>query len=52
MAGVMFGATAVTVGIMFAIAPALRRMAGQDAAPTSAAALDESEELFISERVV
>ena len=56
MAGVMFGATAVMVAILFAIAPALRRMAVA-AAPTDtalnhSAAIDESEELLISERVV
>jgi DHA1 family bicyclomycin/chloramphenicol resistance-like MFS transporter len=51
MAAVMFGATAVTVGITFAIAPALRRTAAYSAAAASEAIV-ESEELMISERVV
>jgi len=60
MAGVMFGATAVTVAITFAIAPSLRRQAWAasetnaaltNAALTDSVAIDESEELIISERV-
>ena len=51
MAGVMFGATVVTVAITFAIAPALRRMSW-DSAPTNSVAMDASEELILSERVV
>jgi DHA1 family bicyclomycin/chloramphenicol resistance-like MFS transporter len=46
MAAVMFGATAVTVGIMFALTPALRRI------PTEHRVLVRSEELVIEDRVV
>lgn len=45
MAGVMFAATAVTVGIMFAIRPAMQRTA------VTARTLARSEELLIEERV-
>jgi DHA1 family bicyclomycin/chloramphenicol resistance-like MFS transporter len=45
MAGVMFAATAVTVGIMFAIRPAMQRTA------VTARMLARSEELLIEERV-
>ena len=51
MAGVMFGATVVTVAITFAITPMLRRSAGATA-PIDAADIDMAEELMISERVV
>lgn len=46
MAAVMFGATAVTVGLTFAVIPALRR------SKPDARVLARSEELVISERVV
>jgi DHA1 family bicyclomycin/chloramphenicol resistance-like MFS transporter len=50
MAVVMFGATAVTVGLMFAIRPAMRR--ATIAAQGQEAAREQAEQLVIDERIV
>jgi DHA1 family bicyclomycin/chloramphenicol resistance-like MFS transporter len=58
MAAVMFGATAVAVGLMFAIRPAMKRisreivLASSDDRTANVRALAEADELVVGERVV
>ncbi|MET0965830.1 MAG: Bcr/CflA family drug resistance efflux transporter, partial [Nakamurella sp.] len=58
MAAVMFGATAVAAGLMFAIRPAMKRiskeivLASSDDRKVDAMAQAEADELVVEERVV